>query len=262
MVLAEDTPGGPCWLSLMARDLKTAERFYGAVMGWTFRQGGFGRAFSVAEVDGVAVAGIGAMAGELGLPVAWTVYFSVADADVAVARVRERGGTVGVGPVAFPPRGRAALVADLEGASFGVWQGQVLSGWRVGEGMAPAWVELHTRNAFDAALFYGEVLDWVNAGAADREVWYEDDQVVLRQGGQPVARLNSAPVEEAARRPQLRPRWLVHFKVPDLEEAKARALEHGASIASGAEWGGHRQQITLCDPEGGLFTLDQAPDSA
>ncbi|MBT2493231.1 VOC family protein [Streptomyces sp. ISL-96] len=119
VVMAEDSLGGPCWLSLMARDLSAAERFYGAVLGWTFRRGGFGRAFCVAEVDGVAVAGIGAMAGELAVPVAWTVYFSVADADVAVARTRERGGTVGVGPVSFPPRGRAALVSDPEGASFG-----------------------------------------------------------------------------------------------------------------------------------------------
>ncbi|WP_308315782.1 VOC family protein [Streptomyces sp. ISL-100] len=247
----------------MARDLGGAERFYGAVLGWTFRRGGFGRAFCVAEVDGVTVAGIGAMAAELAVPAAWTVYFSVADADVAAARIRERGGTVGVGPVSFPPRGRAALVADPEGASFGIWEGRALSGWRVGEGGAPAWVELHTRNAFDAALFYGGVLEWGNGGEGGCEVWYEEDQVVLRQGGEPVARLNSGPVEEAARRPQLRPRWLVHFKVPDLESAKAAALEHGGSIASGAEWGGHGQQVTLRDPDGGLFTLDQVvPDRA
>ncbi|MGW0390694.1 VOC family protein [Streptomyces sp. NPDC003042] len=257
VLVAADVAGTPCWLSLMARDLGAAERFYGAVLGWNFRRGGFGRAFSVADRDGVLVAGIGAMAGELAVPVAWTVYFAVDDADAAAGRIRERGGTVGVGPVAYPPRGRAALVTDREGAGFGIWEGRVLSGWRVGEGgRAPAWLELHTRNAFDAAVFYGEVLLWADESVGGCcEVSYEDDQVVLRHGGEAVARLNSGPVEEAAPQPQQRPRWLVHFRVPDLDRALAAAMEHGGTLVDGAEWGGGRQ-ATLRDPEGGLFTLD------
>ncbi|WP_418960619.1 VOC family protein [Streptomyces tritici] len=257
MVLAAaDVIGAPCWLSLAAHHREAAERFYGAVLGWTFRQGRFGRAFSVAEIDGVPVAGIGAVAAEFAVPVAWTPYFAVDDADAAVARVRERGGTIGVGPVSFPPGGRAALAADREGATFGVWDGSVLAEWSVGAERSPAWLELHTGNAFDAALFYGEVLGWGRDGCCDTS--YEEDQVVLRRAGRPVARLNSGPVEEAAPRPQLRPRWLVHFKVSDLHGTVARALENGGSTVSGAEWGSDDRQVTLRDPEGGLFTLDRA----
>ncbi|MER7519260.1 VOC family protein [Streptomyces sp. NPDC126499] len=255
-LVAADVIGAPCWLSLAARDREAAEGFYGAVLGWTFRQGRFGRAFSVAEVDGVPVAGIGAVAGEFAVPVAWTPYFAVGDADEAVARVRERGGTVGVGPVSFPAGGRAALVADREGAVFGVWDGDVLTEWSVGLTRSPAWLELHTGNAFDAALFYGEVLRWgEREGDGCCDVAYEEDQVVLRRSGQPVARLNSGPVEEAAPKPQLRPRWLVHFRVRDLDRAVALALEHGGSTVTGPEWGGGGQ-VTLRDPDGGLFTLD------
>ncbi|MFE9258540.1 VOC family protein [Streptomyces sp. NPDC006879] len=259
VLVAADAVGAPCWLSLMARDRQAAERFYSAVLGWRFRSGGFGRAFSVAEMDGVPVAGIGAMAGELAVPVAWTVYFSVDDADDTVARIRERGGTVGVGPVSYPPRGRAALAADPEGAGFGIWEGQVLSDWRVGDGETPAWLELHTKNAFDAAVFYGEVLEWASDGGyGSCEVSYEEDQVVLRRDGRPVARLNSGPVEAAAAKPQLRPRWLVHFKVPDLEEAQSKVLESGGSIVPEAEpWEGGKLRATVSDPDGGLFTLDQ-----
>ncbi|MET9319610.1 VOC family protein [Streptomyces sp. NPDC003038] len=261
VLVAADVPGAPCWLSLMARDLEAAERFYGAVLGWTFQRGAFARAFTVAERDGVPVAGIGAMAVELAVPVAWTVYFAVEDADAAVAGIRARGGTVGVGPVSYPPRGRAALATDPGGAAFAVWEGGILSEWRVGEGgEAPAWLELHTRNAFDAAVFYGEVLQWAAGDAGCCEASYEEDQVVLRRAGEAVARLNSGPVEAAAEKPQLRPRWLVHFKVPDLERAKAAAVAHGGSIAPGAEWGA-RQQVTVRDPEGGLFTLDQSSEA-
>ncbi|MEV7520326.1 VOC family protein [Streptomyces sp. NPDC091371] len=274
VLVAADVPGAPCWLSLMTRDLQAAEGFYGAVLGWTFRRGVFGRASSVAELDGVPVAGIGATAGNLAVPVAWTVYFAVDDADTAVARVRERGGTVGVGPVSYPPRGRAALATDLEGAGFGIWEGEALTEWRVGEGEAPAWVELHTRNAFDAAVFYGEVLEWVGDGeqGGDEdeddhsgccEVSYEEDKVVLRRAGRPAARLNSGPVDATAERPQLRPHWLVHFKVPDLEQARALVVEHGGTVVpEPAGWGGDERSVTVCDPDGGLFALDESPRGA
>ncbi|MEU9255437.1 VOC family protein [Streptomyces sp. NPDC048270] len=240
----------------MARDLPAAQDFYGAVLGWTFRYASLGRGIAVAELNGVPVAGVGAVANDFAVPVAWTTYFAVDDADAAVARIRDFGGTVGIGPVSFPPGGRAALATDLEGASFGVWEGRVLSDWRVGDGEAPAWLELHTKNAFDAALFYGRVLEWTDDDAGGCEVFYEQDQVVLRHGGQAVARLNSGPVETSSPRPQLRPRWRVHFKVPDLATARATVLEYGGSIVSDDLRPGGTGHVTVRDPDGGLFTLD------
>ncbi|MEU9234021.1 VOC family protein [Streptomyces subrutilus] len=257
--MTRDVVGAPCWLSLMARDLPAAQDFYGAVLGWTFREARLGRTFAVAELDGVPVAGIGAVAGDFALPVAWTTYFAVDDADSAVARIRDFGGTVGIGPVTFPPGGRAALATDLEGASFGVWEGGVLSDWRVGEGEAPAWLELHTKNAFDAALFYGRVLEWTDDDASGCEVSYEQDQVVLRHDGQAVARLNSGPVENSSPRPQMRPRWRVHFKVADLDAARAAVLEHGGHVVVDDLTSGAPGHLTVRDPDGGLFTLDQTP---
>ncbi|MGW7026842.1 VOC family protein [Streptomyces xanthophaeus] len=255
MLVASEFRGAPCWLSLAARDLPSAQRFYGAVLGWTFRAGGLGEDFSVAERDGVPVAGIAAVAGELAVPVAWTAYFSVDDADAAAGRVRERGGTVGVGPVSYPLRGRAVLVADRHGAGFGLWEGPVLSGWSVGGRQAPAWLELRTRDALDAALFYGGVLGWGQGEPGCCDTSYEADQVVLRAGGEPVARLNSGPVEVAGHRSHERPRWLVHFKVPDLERAQATALSLGA-IALSRPGQLPAEHATLRDPDGALFTLD------
>ncbi|MFF0435297.1 VOC family protein [Streptomyces sp. NPDC004327] len=265
MPLTADEPGAPCWLSLAARDLGAAEEFYGAVLGWTFRHGPLGKGFGVGEHKGVPVAGIGEVAESLEVPVAWTAYWAVADADAAVARIRERGGTVGVGPVAYPPRGRAALATDLEGAAFGVWEGRISSRWRLGEQHAPVWLELHTRSAFDAALFYGGVLEWVDGDGAQRfELSYEDDQVVLRRRGEALARLNSGPVEAASPQPQLRPRWLVHFRVPDLARATDSVLTHGGSLVPEADQGWRapvERRATVRDPQGGLFTLDEVPGS-
>ncbi|MFD3532969.1 VOC family protein [Streptomyces sp. NPDC058664] len=259
--------GAPCWLSLNAHDLDAAERFYGAVLGWTFRRGGEEREYAVGELDGVPVAGIAAVAAELSVPVSWTAFFAVDDADAAVARIRERGGTVGVGPVAYPPRGRAALATDLEGAAFGVWQGRTETHWHIGEHSAPAWLELHTRDAFEAAVFYGGVLRWADEAPDRFEVSYEQDKVVLRRDGEAVARLNSGPVESGSPRPQLRPRWLVRFRVPDPEAAKAEVLAHGGSVVPGDDWGGvrgaeeeGRRAVVVRDPDGALFALEAAED--
>lgn len=247
--------GAPCWVSLMARDLDAAQHFYGAVAGWTYRPARLGQAFSVAELDGVPVAGIGALAGDLAVPVAWTPYFAVDEADVAVDRIRERTGTIAVGPVSFPSGGRAALVADPDGAVFGIWEGAVASDWRVGKGPSPAWLELRTRNAFDSAIFYGAVLEWATGRAGCCEVSYEEDQVVLRQDGEPVARLNSGPVEVASYSSHTRPRWHVHFRVPKLRPAVEAAVALGGRTVSDITSNAVERWVTLRDPDGALFTL-------
>lgn len=114
-------PSAPCWVNLMTRDLDAAQYFYGAVLGWTFRPGRLGRDFSVARRGGVPVAGIVAGASAYQVAVAWIPYFSVENADVAASRIRERSGTVAVGPLSFG-KGRGALASDRDGAVFGIWE--------------------------------------------------------------------------------------------------------------------------------------------
>ncbi|MFC8236427.1 VOC family protein [Streptomyces sp. NPDC057284] len=245
--------GAPCWVSLMTRDLEAAQQFYGSVLDWTFRPARLGDAFSVGLHEGIPVAGMGALARDLAVAVAWTPYFAVDDADVTTARIRERCATLAVGPLSFGT-GRAALAADRDGAIFGIWEGEVIPDWGVGRKGAPAWLELRTRDAFDAAIFYGEVLDWGGERPGCCQVAYEDDHVVLRHGQDTVARLSGGAVE-AAPDPQVRPRWHVHFKVPDIEAAVQTATGLGGSSVSPVEQSETDRWITLRDPDGGLFTV-------
>ncbi|MBW5482765.1 VOC family protein [Streptomyces bambusae] len=257
-----DVFGAPCWVSLMSRDVEASQRFYGGVLEWDFRPGAPGEAFTVAVSHGVPVAGIGELTSDMALAAAWTPYFAVDDADTAVDRIRERTGTVAVGPVSLAGHGRAVLAADPDGAIFGVWEGNVRSEWRVGEGASPAWLELHTRNAFDAALFYGEVLEWATGRTGCCEVAYEEDKVVLRQAGEPVARLASHVGEPTTVDPQLRPRWHVHFRVPDLERATEAALSLGGHRASAVHTAEAERCVTLRDPDGVLFDITETADVA
>ncbi|MGW0390702.1 VOC family protein [Streptomyces sp. NPDC003042] len=245
--------GAPVWVSLMTRDLSAAQDFYGAVLGWRFRRARLGEGFSVAFREGAPVAGIGALAERLSLPVAWTPYFAVEDADVTADRIRERGATMAVGPLAFGT-GRAALAADPDGAVFGFWQGEVIPDWTVGRGAAPAWLELRTRQAFAAAIFYGQVLDWAGDRPGCCTVSYEHDHVVLRHGHHTVARISGGAVDEDPD-PHVRPRWHVHFTVPDLEEAVEAAIRLGGRTVSPVQSSVTGRSVALSDPDGALFTV-------
>ncbi|MFG2192053.1 VOC family protein [Streptomyces sp. NPDC048639] len=245
-------PGAPCWVSLMTRDLEGAQSFYGAVLGWSFRETSLGSEFAVAVADDVPVAGIGALAHSMGVPVSWTAYFAVESADLTASRIRERGGTVGVGPISIG-KGRAALAADPGGAVFGFWEGGGVPGWEVGRGKAPAWLELRTRDAFAAAIFYGQVFDWASGRPDAPEVEYEQDAVRVKAGGHTVAHLRGGGVE-ADPDPQVRPRWHVYFVVEDVDAAAEAAVAAGGTVTAHPADSRIGREATLRDPHGGIFT--------
>ncbi|WP_200306368.1 VOC family protein [Streptomyces adelaidensis] len=240
--------GAPCWVSLTSRDLPATEKFYEAVLGWKWRTAKLGDHFRIALADDVPVAGIAGVANLWQMAVAWTPYFAVSDADAAAARARERGGTVAVGPLSFPP-GRAALLADRQGASFGIWEGELFTDWEAWLRAAPVLIRLHTRDAFDAAIFYGEVLEWATGKPGACEVHYEGNEVVLRSQGHVVARITSGALE-AAPDPTIRPHWQVHFAVSDVGGRVAAAQHHGGTVLRQ-----DKDEAVLRDPDGAQFTI-------
>ncbi|MFD3517643.1 VOC family protein [Streptomyces sp. NPDC058657] len=246
--------GTPCWVSLATRSLEATEEFYRAVLGWEWRTGKLGGRYKFADVDGVPVAGVSPVGSMGQTAVAWTPFFATADADESVALGRERGGTTAVGPLSLPP-GRAALMADRDGAVFGVWEGELVSGWEQWRRTAPAFVELHTRNAFDAAIFYSGVLGWDSAAPGSCDVSYEDESVVLRSGGGIVARIRSGAAE-AAPDPAVRPHWQIHFHVADVNACVDAARTHGGRVLRRDP---DAARALLSDPDGARFTVSARP---
>ncbi len=177
-----------------------------------------------------------------------TPYFAVRSADEAAARVMERGGTTAVGPISLPP-GRAALLADRDGATFGIWEGELFTDWHTWRRAQLAFIRLHTRDAFDAAIFYGGVFDWASGEPGCCEVHYEGEEVVLRSEGEVVARISSGAVGSAPD-PSIRPHWQVHFAVRDVAACARAAERHGGSVLS--EGPG---EAVLRDNEGAQFTV-------
>jgi predicted enzyme related to lactoylglutathione lyase len=117
-------------------------------------------------------------------------------------------------------------------------------------------LRLRTRDAFEAAIFYGGVLKWADDSPGGCTVDYENDEVVVRSRGRVVARLGSGAVE-AAPDPTLRPHWNVQFAVPDVGRCVDAARAAGGSVvAHGELYSGLYAELR--DPDGALFTVTSA----
>ena len=115
-----NVPGAFCWNELCSRDPDAAVRFYEALFGWTIKPGDAENGYREIVCGDRTNGGILPWQEQMGdMPAAWSVYFTVADCETAVARVKELGGNLLMGPVAIEP-GTFAVVADRHGAVFNV----------------------------------------------------------------------------------------------------------------------------------------------
>ena len=113
--------GTPSWADVPIPDHAVADPFYEAVLGWRFEAanpelGGYANAY----LDDRHVAG--SMALMPNQPVAWTLYFSVADAQRTADVITEAGGIVHAGPMDVMGLGTMVIATDPTGAMFGLWQ--------------------------------------------------------------------------------------------------------------------------------------------
>ena len=116
--------GHPVWFELATAQgqLAAAGEFYASVLGWRVADSGMaGFTYHLARTDGGMVAGLMEMPDDVsGMPPAWTLYFGVDDADRAAADIRAAGGRIFREPADIPGTGRFAVVADPQGAAFGI----------------------------------------------------------------------------------------------------------------------------------------------
>ena len=113
-------PGTVVWNELIT-DNPAAVTFYEQVLGVTTATAEMGEnKYTMFQVAGREVGGTTPPQME-GVPNHWHVYFAVSDADAAVAKITELGGSIMLAPF-DTPIGKMAVVTDPQGAVFSLFQ--------------------------------------------------------------------------------------------------------------------------------------------
>lgn len=253
--MASSSQGIPCWYELGTSDLDAAQGFYARVLNWQIAGAGMpGFDYRLAEAGGDKVAGMMSLDHQEGSPPPnWLIYFSVDDADRTEAAVRAAGGQVLKTSADIPGTGRFAVLADPQGAAFGILQplpmpdgstGHAFDQAQVGHGN---WHELMTTDPNAALDFYGRLFGWKKSKDFDMgEMGLY--QLFSHQGADigGMMGLGQAPS----------PCWLPYFGVDGASAAIERIQDGGGKVGGGpTEVPGPAFIAVATDPQGAYFAV-------
>lgn len=242
--------GTPCWYELMSPALDAAQGFYSGLLGWQIVGAGMPDFdYRLASAAGDMVAGMFALEGT-GIPPHWMIYFAVDDADATAAAATAAGGGVYKAPADIPGTGRFAVLADPQGAPFGILQ--PLPGGQGGafDQMKPGhgnWNELRSPDPAAALAFYGKLFGWTESRRMDMGpmgVYH-----LLNHGGTDIGGV-------FAPGPGVPAHWLPYFGTPSATAAMAQIAASGGTVTRGPdEVPGGAFTVQATDPQGVAFAL-------
>jgi uncharacterized protein len=246
-------PGTPCWVDLGVADIGKAKAFYTGLFGWDVQEGPpESGGYSMAELDGRPVAGIGPKMGPAEMPPAWTTYIASADADDTVRKIREAGGQVAMEPMDVMDVGRMAIAADPGGAFFGIWQAGSHSGIQMAnEPGALTWNENMSRDFAGNKAFYHSVFDYEYGDMSSEGFNYATADL----GGSPIGGIGELDPNFP---PEVPANWATYFGVADADAAVAKAEELGGSVVRPAWDTPYGRMAVLADNQGAVFAVVSA----
>jgi hypothetical protein len=257
--------GAPTWIDLSSSDTGRAQKFYGAVFGWTFESAGpdYG-GYINASKDGRPVAGLMYNDPQWGQhPDGWTTYFHTSDIKATAAAAAAAGGTTCVEPMEVKEKGWMAMLTDPAGAPFGLWQPTGHAGFEVvGEAGAPVWHELNTRDFSRAVSFYRDVLGWQTESVSDTDEFRYTTAVF--DGEQVLGVIDAAKFSPASGRdPQpegVPSHWLFYLGCEDVDKTIELVTEHGGEVLRPANDTPYGRLAQVADPTGAVFNLSSLRD--
>ena len=246
--------GRPVWSELMTTDMKAAETFYSAVVGWTSTPfTGSPQPYTMFNRSGnVSVAGVMTRPEGLNAPPFWAMYVGVPKLEEAAGHIKRLGGSEVSPVIEVSDVGRMQMMKDPQGAAFYIYEPATTehrpeAAAEVGEA---SWHELMTTDAPAAMTFYREVFGWQPSEAMDMGPM-GTYQMFNRPHGMIGGMMNKPP--EMA---QVPPNWQIYFRVPDITAATERITANGGQILNGPmEVPGGDWIVNAMDPQGAAFAL-------
>jgi predicted enzyme related to lactoylglutathione lyase len=228
----EHLPGKFVWADFFTSDIEGARTFYGELFGWEWRwvSTQLGHLYGMFYADGVPVAGVAERPGpDPDKPYGrWIYYISVVDVEDSVADVEAAGGRTLIKRRDFPDRGSFAIVADADGALFGVMNST--SGDPADFRAEPGewlWVNLYTRSAVEASRRYASLFGY-NTHQPEKSSAAID--IVLAKNG--FARAGVGQLLENSRS---HPTWLGYVRVEDTNAVAVKATTLGGATVYGPD---------------------------
>lgn len=250
------TQGRWIWAELFTGDIVAEKTFYHEVFGWQFESSGEGRgAYTLVRVNGRPIAGIIHYPKPADAPrgATWLALMSVPDVARAAAQAGGSGGTVLRVPRSIPGRGDVAVLADPEGALFGVIRSAAgdppdtfppMDTW--------LWIELLARDASKMAEFYRAIGDYT---VTRQESPGDRTELHLMAGGYP-----RAGVLERERT-DLPSVWLPYVRVKDLKQTLERVENAGGRVVVAPSPEIRNGKVAVfVDPQGAAMAAAEWPD--
>jgi predicted enzyme related to lactoylglutathione lyase len=177
------------------------------------------------------------------------LYISVANADEAVSKTAQLGGTVLAPAFDVMDVGRMAVIQDPTGAIFSVWQPKKHQGVTIsGVDNTVCWADLSTPDAERAKKFYSSLFGWELTTSPNDPSGY----LHIKNGEQFIGGI--PPAEH--RNPNAPPHWLLYFQVADVEAATQKVSQLGGKVLmpprkmeNVGTWS------IVADPQGAVFAL-------
>jgi predicted enzyme related to lactoylglutathione lyase len=237
-------PGTPCWVDLSTSDVGGAARFYGGLFGWAHTDlGSEAGGYGMFSLRGHQVAGVGPQMSQ-DVPLHWSVYVSVNDADATAASVRANGGEVVAGPMDVFGAGRMAVAKDSLGSFISIWQpNEFIGSQLVNEPGTFTWNELSTPDMAKTRAFYTAVFGWGTAG----EGGGDQAAIFTVEGNVGCGAHAAGPGEPQA--------WSVWFSVEDCDASTEKAQGLGGSVIMPPNDMDFGRGAVLADPQGAVFGI-------
>ena len=249
------TQGRMLWYELLTTDMKAAEKFYSAVVGWTVAPfDGSPQPYDMWMRDGgVPVGGCMTIPEGMNFPPHWGMYVGVNKLEDAVAAIEKAGGSSLSPVIEVPGVGRMRTMKDPQGAAFSVYQPETPppnpeAKAEVGD---VSWHELMSTDAAAGLKFYGGLFGWKERNAMDMGPM---GKYYIFGREWDLGGMMNKPKEMA----QAPPHWGLYFRVPDLNRAVELVKSNGGQVLNGPMEVPGGSRIANCrDPQGGHFSLHQ-----
>lgn len=120
MTTVFENHGAFSWTELMTSDVPAARKFYGQLLGWTFKDmDASPMPYTVISAGEQDIGGIMSVPAQAkGMPPAWGAYVTVKNVDEVAGKVAALGGKVLSQPHDIPGVGRFAVIQDPQGATI------------------------------------------------------------------------------------------------------------------------------------------------